>query len=438
MNLLSHKRPGRRQRAVSVAAFLLGTTVAIVVHAADWPQWRGPNRDGVWSESGILESFPADGLQARWRRPVGYGWSSPVVSQGKVFVTDVQLETHPARERVHCFDEATGQDIWTHAYEATYPDWSLEPDHRSPPAATPIVESDRLYTIGGNGHVHCLAAPTGKVVWEKQLEKEFEIPPLSCRSSPLIERDLLILLIGGKPGACVVALDKKSGKLVWKSLNETVSNSSPIVVAAGGTRQIIVWTGESLTSLVPSTGDINWRERLNTSNNDAIATPVRDKNSLLVSGLMLELQADKASASTLWPKSKAVARRVLSNTSTPLLLGDYVYSAKSSGEFACLDARTGNEIWVTDKVTALKSGASIHIALNGERVWLFTDEGNLILARPGPSGYMELGRTHLLEPTSPFSVSGKMHAWVPPAYANRCVFARNDKEIICVSLAAKR
>jgi outer membrane protein assembly factor BamB len=124
----------------------------------------------------------------------------------------------------------------------------------------------------------------------------------------------------------------------------------------------------------------------------------------------------------------------LSNTSTPLLQGDHVYSAKSSGELVCLDARTGEQLWETDKVTGLKSGASINLTPNGNAVWLFTDEGNLIRAHLTPEGYHELSRAHLLEPTSPYS--GRMFAWVPPAYANRHVYARNDKELVCASLAA--
>jgi outer membrane protein assembly factor BamB len=335
---------------------------------------------------------------------------------------------------VHCFDEATGTSLWTYAYDAEYPD--LAPENRSPPAATPVVQAGKLYMIGGNGHVHCLAAATGKLIWEKNLAAEFEIQPLSCRPSPLIEGDLLILLIGGKPGACVVGIDKNSGNLVWKALNESISNSSPIVIAAGGTRQLIVWTGESVTSLVPITGDPNWRVPLITNTNYSTATPVRDNNWLLISGYMLQLSANEPLAVPVWPKSKAVARRVLSNTSTPLLKGDHLYSAKSDGELVCLDARTGEQVWATEKVTELKPGASIHLTANGDTAWLFTDEGNLIRARLTPEGYQELGRAHLLEPTSPFS--GKLLAWVPPAYANGHIFARNDKELMSVSLVADR
>jgi hypothetical protein len=208
------------------------------------------------------------------------------------------------------------------------------------------------------------------------------------------------------------------------------------VITAGGTRQLILWTGESVTSLAPATGGVHWRVPLLTNTNYSTATPVYDANRLLISGYMLELHGKEAQASPVWPKSKALARRILSNTSTPLLKGDSVYAAKSDGELVCLNARTGEQIWGTDKVTELKSGASIHLTLNGETVWLFTDEGTLIHARLTPEGYHELGRAHLIDPTSPFS--GKKLSWVPPAYANGHVFARNDKEVICVPLMATR
>ena len=435
INLRVQKQFGPLSGAVLLAAFLLFCAWPISAHAEDWPQWRGPNRDGVWVDSGVLESFPAEGLKVRWRSPVGFGWSSPVVSQGRVFVTDVKLEARTAQERVHCFDEATGKSLWTYACDADYPDWAFVPGQCPSPSATPIVEAGRLYALGSNGHVHCLEATTGKLLWEKRLDKEFEIQVLSCRPSPLIDGDLLILLTGGKPGACVIALDKNSGNVVWKALDESISNSSPIVVTAGGKRQLIVWTGESVSSLAPATGEVYWRERLVTSNNDSIATPVSEKNWLLVSGVMFDLRVDESLASIAWPKSRAVSRRILSNTSTPLLRGDHLYSAKSGGELVCLNARTGEQVWETDKVTGLKSGASIHLTPNGDAVWLFTDEGNLIHVRLTSAGYQELSRAHLLEPTSPFG--GKMLAWVPPAYANRHVFARNDKEIVCGSLAAK-
>src|SRR5262249_39096751 len=134
-------------------------------------------------------------------------------------------------------------------------------------------------------------------------------------------------------------------------------------------------TGESVTSLDPGTGKVFWRERMVTSNNDAIPTPVFQKHRLLISGLMYQLDSEKLAATVLWPESKAPARRLLSNTSTPVMHGDYVYSARSSGELVCLSAGTGEEIWKADQVTDLKNGASIHLTPNGDSMFLYTDRG---------------------------------------------------------------
>jgi len=215
-----------------------------------------------------------------------------------------------------------------------------------------------------------------------------------------------------------------------------VSNSSPLVIVAGGKRQLIVWTDESVASLNPVTGETYWREAMVTSGNDSIPTPVVEKNRLLISGLMYELDANQPAARVLWPESRAPAKRILSNTSTPMMQGDYVYSAKSNGELVCLEAGTGNQVWGTTNVTELKFGASIHLTPNGDATFLFTDEGNLILARLTPGGYREISRVHLQKPTSVLGT--RKFAWTPPVYANRCVFARNFEELVCASLAARR
>lgn len=256
--------------------------------SADWPQWRGLNRDAVWNETGIAQTFRTNGLKIRWRKSVGWGYSSPVIAQGRVFVTDAQLIKPSAKERIQCFEEATGKLLWLYEYKVAYPDWASVAGQSGGPCATPIVEARKVYIIGANGHVHCLDAQKGAVLWEKDLRKKYEVREWMCRPSPLIEGNRLILFVGAKPGACVMALDKKTGKEVWKALNESVSNSSPLVIAAGGKRQLIVWTGESVSSLNPATGETYWREAMVTSNNDAIPTPVFQMNRLLIGGLMLE------------------------------------------------------------------------------------------------------------------------------------------------------
>ena len=419
--------------AMIVPAVLLTQTA--LVRAEDWPQWRGPNRDGAWRETGIVESFPPGGLKFSWRTPVGRGWSSPVVAQGRVFVTDVQAAGSNVTERVLCFDEATGKLLWSHRYAVDYPDWALEPNAGGP-RATPIVRDGKLFTLGALGHLFCLDAAKGSVLWARNLAKEYGVKEFTgITASPLIEDGLLILQICAKPNACVVAFDRNSGKEIWKALDDSFTYSSPAILIAGGKKQLIAWTQEAVTSLDPATGRTWWRERLQTPGDMAVSTPVFANGRLLIAGLMFKLDPDKPAPSVLWPETMPATRRVLSNTSTALLNGEYVYSAKTSGELACLEAATGKQVWTTNTVTDLKNGSSIHLTPCGDAVFLFTNQGNLIRAQLTPQGYREFGRAHLLDPTSLFG--DRKCAWTPPAYANRHVYARNDRELVCASLAAK-
>jgi len=335
---------------------------------------------------------------------------------------------------VRCFDAASGKVLWTYAYEVDYPDWAYNAEQNGGPVATPTVVDGKVYALGGNGDALCLNAATGDLLWHRDLAKDDAAAELGCRPSPLVDGDRVILCIGGKPGACVVALDLNTGRDVWKALDEPVANSSPILIAAGGQRQLIVWTGDSISSLDPGTGAIWWREPLKTSNNDDNATPVWSGDRLLVSGLMFKLDADKPAATILWPENRGVTKRILSNTSTAVIEGDFIYSVTSRGEFMCLDANTGKQIWATDKVTARKTGPSAHITPNGDTAFLYTDEGMLIHARLKPTGYEEISRTKLIEPF--YFFGGHKLAWAPAAFANRCVFVCNEQELICVSLAA--
>lgn len=422
----------RTSRLGPIATKALAFLSAAALWPDDWPQWRGPNRDSVWRETGILESFPPDGLKILWQAEVGWGYSSPVVAQGRVFLTDAQLTPPNAQERVLCFDAASGKPIWTCAYDAGYPDWVFTAEGHRGPTPTPIVRDGKLYALGGMGVICCFDAATGQVIWKKDLGKDYEmqVRDFGTDASPLIEGELLILLIGGKPGAGVVALDRNTGQEVWRALDELRPYSSPLVITTGGRKQLIVWTQKAVTSLDPATGQTLWVQR-SAITDYPVATPVYSDGLLLLSGLMLRFDSDKPGPSVLWPDK--LSQRVLSNTSTPLLQGGYVYSGKSSGQLVCLEAGTGKEVWETDKVTDVKSGASMHLTSNADRVLIFNDRGELILARLSGASYQEISRAALLKPT--YSFGGRNVAWVPPAYANRCVFARSDQELVCASLA---
>lgn len=404
-------------------------------HAAtdDWPQWRGNQRDGHWKESAIPDSLPAE-LQVSWRAAVGRGWSSPVVAGSRIVVTDVEFANGAATERVLCFDENGGQLVWSHEYAVAYPEWALDPTGGGP-RATPIIHEGHVFTLGAIGHLFCLNLQTGDVRWAKNLAEEYGVKEFTgITASPLIENHLLILQLSAKPDAGVVAFEVATGREVWKALDDSFTYSSPMVITAGGERQLIVWMQEAVTSLNPLTGSIWWREVSRVPGDMAVSTPVFADGRLLVGGLMFTLDRERPGASVLWPEAEAPSKRVLSNTSSPHLQDGFVYSARTNGAFVCLDANTGKPLWETTDVTTPGNGSSIHITRCENNAFLFTDQGDLIRARLQPDAYHEIARAHLIAPTYPFG--SKKRAWSPPAYANGHVIVRNDTELIRVSLAS--
>jgi outer membrane protein assembly factor BamB len=426
---------GIRPSSLNALTLALSLLAATAVRADDWPQWRGPHRDGAWRETGILAAMPESGLQVRWRARVGNGYSGPVVAQGRVFVTDHQLR--PEVERVLCFEEATGKPLWTHSYPCHYADM----EYGNGPRAAPTVHAGKVYTLGTKGHLLCLDAARGEALWKKDLARDFNatIPRYGASAAPLVEGDLLIVCAGGQPAASVIALDRNTGAERWRALADRPAYSAPIVITAGGRRQVIVWTADSVTALEPVTGKVYWQVPYKATFDpaQAVASPVFCKDRLLClaawgrGSLMLQLDANKPAASVLWK-----TRTTPSTTfSTPLFQDEgHFYGIVNNGELCCLDATTGDEVWATREPTSAKFGTA-HLTRIGERVLLFNHKGQLILARLTPKGYQELGRSFLVEPTAGYRAAGA-ETWAHPAYANRCVFARNDRLLVCASLAA--
>lgn len=417
------------------AAVLL--VCAVTLRADDWPQWRGANRDGVWRETGILETIPASGLEVRWRAKIGQGYSGPVVARGRVIVTDHVFE--PELERVLCFDEATGRPLWVHAYPCDYKNM----EYGNGPRASPTVHDGKIYTLGTQGHLFCLDAAKGAVLWKKELAKDFNgtLPRYGASAAPLVVGDLLIVCAGGQPDANVVALDRNTGALRWKALADRPAYCSPVLINAGGRQQLVVWTADLITGFEPETGKVFWQVPRKSTFDPAevVALPVLHKDRLLCMGawsrgsVMLKLDAAKPGASVLWQTGSKPTTTI----STPLFQDDtHFYAVLGNGRLACLEAATGKEVWDSLEATGVRGG-TVHLTPNGDRVFLFNQAGHLILARLTPKGYEERGRFLLVEPTAGYRAQGPL-TWAHPAYANKHVFARNDRELVCASLATNR
>src|SRR5262245_8395180 len=262
----SMRRSGRAALAAAVGSLV----AAAVAGADDWPQWLGPRRDAVWRETGILEKFPEGGPKVRWRAPVAGGYAGPAVAEGKVFVTDRVLAkdtekpkdpfrpgTTPGTERVLCLNEADGRLLWKHEYDCPY-----TVQYPYGPRTTPVVRDGRVYALGAEGHLVCLDTDDGRRRWGRDLKKDYNVkaPVWGFAAHPLLDGHKLICMVGGE-GSTVVAFDKDTGKEIWRALSASQPGyCPPMIFEAGGTRQLIVWDANKLSSLDPETGKVYWSQ----------------------------------------------------------------------------------------------------------------------------------------------------------------------------------
>ena len=436
-------------RSLSCFACLVATTV---VSAADWPQWMGPNRDDVWSETGIVEAFRETGLTFLWRKPVGGGFAGPAVAGGKVYVTDYvrsagddkpdpgKRNDLQGQERVLCLDAKTGNEVWKHEYDCAY-----AISYPAGPRCTPTVSGGKVFTLGAMGDLFCFAADQGTVIWSKNLRKTYNapLPMWGYAGHPLVYRNLLICLAGGENSA-VVALEKDTGEEVWKALRTPeIGYSPPTLIEAGGVTQLLIFHGKGLSSLNPVTGELYWTEPLTTAFGMAIMAPRTGGEYLFAGGhsgqsVGLKLDAAKPAVTRAWQGSRNVGLAPVSGT--PFVEGGVAYGIDGNGLFRAMRIATGEHLGSTSRPVNGREGerpsaneGATFVTKNGNRFFIFGENGDLVIARLSPESYDEVSRTKLLDPVG--VGLGRRIVWSHPAYADRCVFARNDKEIVCASLA---
>ena len=442
-----------RGRNLSHHRFLSLITVAVLgvtARADDWPQYLGPKRDAVWRENGILEKFPEGGPKVRWRVPVNGGYSGPAVAGGRVFVMDRLLDEGaknpenpfargkiPGKERVLGINAANGEILWRHEYPCEY-----TVQYPVGPRCTPTVHDGKVYTLGTEGDLYCLDAMMGKVIWSHNFKTDYkaETQVWGHAAHPLVDGKKLFCLVGGE-GSAVVAFDKDTGKELWKGLTaKGIGYCPPVIYDFGGKRQLIVWTGESVSGLDPETGKEYWTQPYASYMAMSIPMPRRveaDKlflTSTYGHSLLLRIAADGTKVEEVWKADGKTGFDAV--FSTPTVEGDVIYGNTMHGELTCIKTENGERIWQSGKPNNDKKlgAADIFLVKNGDHFFLVTELGDLIIAKLTPKGYEELSRAHLLEPTS--TAFGRSVVWSHPAFANRCAYMRNDKELICVSLAA--
>lgn len=440
---------------LSAAIFVLATAPPLT--AEDWPEWRGAGRLGVWTETGILEEFPAGGLTATWRAPIRGGYAGPSVADGRVFVTDgrrADPRSTAAVERLLALDETTGEVLWTREWDTNYA--GLQLIYATGPRATPTVDGDRVYAVGAMGNLLAVNVADGSVLWQKDYVRDFNaaIPSWGISGAPLVDGDRLICLVGGEPDAKVVAFDKLTGEVLWQALSSDwePGYTAPIIVDAAGTRQLIVWHPRAISSLDPETGAVYWEVPHVVDMGMTIPTAVHSNPYMFVTSQyggarMLRLAESHPDAVLAWegvgqsdPESGRILDTLDSVIGTPVIQGDYLYGVDSYGALRCLELRTGRRVWETDALIGARyRHGTAFIVRHEDRYFINTDGGDLVIARLSPEGYDEISRTRLIDPTSPVThrrAQGPVVHWSHPAYANRHIVTRNDEEIVRFSLAA--
>ncbi len=409
----------------SRALFLLALLpFAAPARALDWPQWRGPNRDNVWLEKGLPDRLPAK-LEPRWKRSIGGGYGGIAVVAGRAYVMD-RKKGPPEVERVLCLDTASGKALWEHAYPVKYG----KLDYGNGPRATPTVHNGRVYTMGALGHLHCLDARSGKVVWARDTGKDFKgvVPTWGHACSPLVDGPRLVVQVGGRPDAGLVALDVNTGKEVWRALSDRPGYSSPVLIDTGRARILAYFTPQHVVALEPGSGKVLWKVPFEGIEYDvSISDVVFGDGVLLAGNYWSGSKAIRVNERGLDPKVAWEGKRLSLLMAAPLVKDGHAYALDRFRGVKCVELKTGEVKWEGWHVTPRDRNPQASFCwVGGNRALVLNTPGELVLAELTPAGHRELGRAKVVGRT-----------WAHPAFAEGCCFARNDEEIVCVPIVGR-
>jgi outer membrane protein assembly factor BamB len=355
------------------------------VHAAegDWSQWRGPNRDGISPEKGLIESWPAGGPPLAWKATgLGEGYAAPAVSGGRIYGSGYRGED----EVVWALDAASGKEIWSTRIAAA----NRQVDYSQGPRATPALDGGLLFTLGLGGNVACLEKKTGKLVWTRDFKKDLGGAMMSdwgFAESPLVDGDHLICTPGGAKGT-VAALHKRTGELVWQSkeLTDPASYASLVPVEIGGQRQYIVLTGENVAGIAAKDGKVLWRAE-RPGKTAVIPTPiVRAGQIWVTSGYGVGSHLFEVTHNTGFAAEQVYAeRRVANHHGGAVLVGDHVYTT-SGPTLMCVELATGKIAW---RERSVGEGS---LTYADGHLYLRSQNGPVALIEANPNEYIEKGR----------------------------------------------
>jgi len=399
--------------------FLLCAARAAAQSPGEWPQWRGPNRDGVSKETGLLKQWPEAGPPLVWKTSgAGRGYSSMSVSKGRLYTQGLRGE----REFVVAFDLKSGKEVWATAYGAAFRN-----DRGDGPRGTPTVDGDRVYVLGGNGDLAALDAGSGKVVWTMNVLEKFGGRNITwgLSESPLVVGEKLLVNAGG-PGAGIVALNKKDGALIWKSQSDRAGYSSGIPLTINGKTQVVFFTHSRGLGLDLETGALLWDYPKAANQTANAATPVARGNRVFITsdygngGGLVEIKADEkgVTASEVY-----FTREMRNHHSSSVLVGDHLYGY-SGGILTAMSFDTGKVAW---KDRSVGKGSLVYA---DGLIYLLSEDGVVGLAEATPEGYRERGRFRIPQDSLP--------TWAHPVVAGGHLFIRDQDTIYAYDVRQKK
>lgn len=395
-----------------------GVTATEAAHASRnyWTSFRGPNRDGRYDEMAVLTQWPAAGLTLVWKQPIGVGYSSFVIADGRAHT----IEQRRGQEVVTAYDVATGREMWKQGWNAVYSDSTGDG-----PRATPTWDDGRLYALGATGELRCLDARTGAVVWGRNILSENQAKNISwaMAASPLVVDDKVIVIPGGTSGKSVVAYNKMTGAPVWKSQSDTAAYVSPMLMTLAGRRQIVVVTSSRVMGLVPEDGSLLWSQTWDTDMGINVSQPIMvDKNRFFISAgygkgaALVEVTGSGSSfsARTVWENIN-----MKNKFNSSVLHEGHVYGL-DEGILTCLDVNTGVRKWKGGRY-----GYGQVILASGHLI-VSSDKGELVLVKATPQQFTEVARFAAIEGQT----------WNYPAIAGGKLLIRNANEMAAYNIAA--
>jgi outer membrane protein assembly factor BamB len=410
-----HSLPTKTAR-VWLALVLL---VPAVAPCANWPQFLGPNRDGVYPGDDIVDTFPSGGPEVVWEKSVGAGFSNPVVANGRLIL----FHRLGGKEVVEALDAETGKPVWKFEYATAYRD---DFGFDEGPRAAPVVSGGQVYTFGAEGMLHCLQLAAGGKIWSLDTHKEFGVSKgfFGAAGSPLVDGQRIFLNVGGGGGAGLVALDKDTGRLLWKATGHGASYASPILASFAGKPHLLAFTRAGLVGADPATGEIYfefpWRARSNASVNAATPLVVDDLIFLSASygtGAVL-LRVKGAQLEKIWSGEDSLTNHYSTSVYGDGHLYGYHGRQEHGQSFRAIELRTGKLRWSEDRF-----GAGT-VTRAGSRLLLMRENGELVMIRATPERFEVISRAQILP--------GTVRAY--PALANGLFYARSEKTLVCVKL----